>query len=264
MVKKIQFIKKVFHVHFWVGFFSSFWKSYRQKWILRNTAKMLSLYQKGTNDVLISTNNVNWCLVPITTTDFCFFDEKDKYVANIEKYFFKRFYHIPFHYQKPSYPFSKVFPIENGLEFKSKGLSNDWAYLYTEKISGDFKLDFDLILKTEFKEFQIAFKHQSLFERLRFRIVENKKLEFEVVSSGVFYNHLIVTPCSLEINKKYHVCVIVFNYQYSFILDDKPLLIINDYHHHFKKGGLAIVTWDQLYPSEINCEILNFNINIHT
>ena len=41
----------------------------------------------------------------------------------------------------------------------------------TDNISYDYMISLKIIFHSSFKEFQIAFKHRSIFERLRFRII---------------------------------------------------------------------------------------------
>lgn len=51
----------------------------------------------------------------------------------------------------------------------SKYKKNDWVYFFTDNISYDYMISLKIIFHSSFKEFQIAFKHRSIFERLRFR-----------------------------------------------------------------------------------------------
>ena len=244
-----------------IGYLTSLENVFRQYCIRKRFSKIKCLYIRET-DVKDINKNILWKEIALNLDQFSYFDEKDNYVKELDKYFKYRFYHIPFRYTAPSYPIKKVVGINNGVRFISNDLSNDWLYLYSNNNIGDFKLDFCLTLQSEFKEFQVAFRHVSIFERLRFRIVQNRDLVFEVVSRGVFYNNLISTPCSLEIKKMYHISIMAYQFQYVFCLDKTPLLIIDDYHRRFNCGGLAFIAWDPVSPSCINCEITNIKLQI--
>ena len=67
---------------------------------------------------------------------------------------------------------------EIGIKSVSKYKKNDWVYFFTDNISYDYMISLKIIFHSSFKEFQIAFKHRSIFERLRFRIIDNNRLVF--------------------------------------------------------------------------------------
>ena len=76
---------------------------------------------------------------------------------------------------------------DNHIKLISSGIFNDWIYLTTfnHKFS-NVRLDIHVKFNSIFKEFQLAFRHKSLFERLRFRIVDGTTLVSEIVTNGFF------------------------------------------------------------------------------
>lgn len=76
---------------------------------------------------------------------------------------------------------------DNHIKLISSGIYNDWIYLTTfnHKFC-NVRLDIHVKFNSIFKEFQLAFRHKSLFERLRFRIVDGMTLVSEIVTNGFF------------------------------------------------------------------------------
>lgn len=153
-----------------------------------------------------------------------------------------------------------TFPTGFSLDSHSK--ENDWSYLYTNKRLGDFQLSFDVEFQSVFKEFQIAFKHKSIFDRLRFRIIDNQLLAFEIVEQGIFYNQFKTTPFSYQLNRKYNIALVICNYEYSIYIDNEWKLTIQDNCRNFKDGGIAFVCWEPSFPSNIKCNVSNVSLEL--
>jgi hypothetical protein len=146
---------------------------------------------------------------------------------------------------------------KNNILIKSVDISSeDWVYLiYNNNLSNNFCLSFSTIIYSLFTEFQIAFKHKSILERLRFRIIDNQKVVFEVVNNGYFSKPIVERPFSFVIGRKYYIELFVNEYTYSLVIDHIEVITILDKKCKFKHGGLALIFWDKKERSNINLMI---------
>ena len=204
----------------------------------------------------------------ISTYDFFtiakYQDENDFLIKHIRILFLLYYYGIRvlrLFFRKENTESTKVKKLGNSSYIVlSKYKKNDWVYFFTDNISYDYMISLKIIFHSSFKEFQIAFKHRSIFERLRFRIIDNNRLVFEVVAKGVFFNELKVLPFSLDMNRKYDIDVVVMKDVYAFCVDGEALMTIVDKQHLFEDGGAGLVFWDEEFPSNIHVTILEMNI----
>ena len=151
--------------------------------------------------------------------------------------------------------------IENHLKVSSQGLSNDWIYLTTyHKEFCNCRLSVTIRFDSIFKEFQIAYRHHSLFERLRFRIVDGNEIVSEVVTKGFFSNPIHKIPFALEISKVYKIDLYCIDGNYSFAINDEVKMTIRDTKYEKEQGELAIVFWDDKPQSNIRAEMLHYGI----
>jgi hypothetical protein len=182
-------------------------------------------------------------------------DESWNYIKNINKIFnFKRFC-INWKIHDNDCVNKKIINISKSkIIVKSYGIyPEDWIYLiYNKYLGNNYCLSFSTIVYSVFTEFQIAFKHKSISERLRFRIVENKYVVFEVVNKGFFSKALSKKPFSFILGNKYNVKLIVKEWNYSFIVNDQTLLTISDKKKKYYDGGIALIFWDKCQSSKID------------
>lgn len=193
-------------------------------------------------------------------------DENWNYIMNIHRMFMYRSIGINIKLTDNICADYKVEKLsENKLAFKSKGLRDDWIYYYLNKsIEGNFVFEFNSLLNTKFTEFQIAFKHRSISERYRFRVIDNQKLVFETIHGGYFLNEIQSVPFSFELGKNYNIKLLVKNYFYSFIVDDKVIMTIEDTARLLSDGGIALIFWDDSLESSSNIDLLVENPHLYS
>ena len=129
-----------------------------------------------------------------------------------------------------------------------------------DRCPNNYVLSFELTLLSTFKEFQVAFRHESLFKRLRFRIVDGNTVVFEIVVKGIFFNSFISKPIELDKEKLYHIQVMVYNTIYALMIDGEAVLAIESTNKDFIAGDMAIVFWDDKEKSNINAIISELKI----
>lgn len=140
---------------------------------------------------------------------------------------------------------SKVFKSEGGIHCKSRGKKNDWIFIKFNRIlSSPYLVEFNAKVLTETTEFQFAFNYQSIGERYRFNLINNKILNFEVVHAGFFHNKIFSIPYSLTIGKQYKFNVIIENNIFSFLVDDETILSVRQKKRIIESGNIALILWD--------------------
>lgn len=155
----------------------------------------------------------------------------------------------------------RINPADNAINIKSQGLSNDWIYLTTHKKKFDnCRVSVKVRFNSIFKEFQIAFRHHSLLERLRFRIIDGSSVVFEIVTKGFFSEPIQQIPFAIEIGKIYDIDLVCVEGDYSFSIDKKVIMSIRDRLYRQQKGELAFVLWDDKPKSNIQAEIIDISI----
>lgn len=159
---------------------------------------------------------------------------------------------------------TKINYLENDtIRVLSNNINDDWIYLYLkEQLPDKYLLHFKICIHTVFTEVQIAFKHKSITDRIRFRVVDNKFLTFEVVKHGFFFNCLKQTAFGFEIGIIYDIKVRIYKNEYSFLVDDKPIMIVCDKTNNVSGGGMALIFWDEVDKSNINVNLKDINLYI--
>lgn len=195
-------------------------------------------------------------------------DENWEYVNKLNKFFVLHSFGL-FKGDKVSYT-----PIGNNQKqvtksdrgsylIKSKGISREWLYMTTYGQQYDnVKVEVEIIFNTLFKEFQLAFCHKSLFERLRFRIVDGNNLVFEVVTKGFFSSPIFQKHFQLQIGVRYKFDVTCLNGVYTFSEGGKELMVVRDKKYQNETGNVGVIFWDDKPVSSINAEI--FSCKIYT
>ncbi len=107
------------------------------------------------------------------------------------------------------------------------GAPGRWVFLQQKTpLAEPFALSFDLVLGSEFTEFQIAFQIRHILRRCRFILVDNRNLNFEVVDRGAFLRRIRSVPLRLEMGRTYRVEVLFSPKGHVFRLDGRPLLSV--------------------------------------
>lgn len=224
-------------------------KYYSEK-TLRNRYKKQFSISQGLPEFNVEYRN------QISLLDFYYFDQNERVVKNLTKYFFFKHFFIPFD-ERVEYATNKkvIATTTNQYKVCSKGLQNDWIYMVAKEVPENYKLSFNITLLSEFKEFQVAFRHTNLFKRLRFRIVDTNTIVFEIVNRGVFFNSFITKNYDFKLGQKYNIQVVVYNKKYILLIDNIIELFVTSTSNDFKSGDMAIVFWDDKDKSNINATV---------
>lgn len=126
------------------------------------------------------------------------------------------------------------------------GIPNRWVFLKLRNPVGDqFRINFVVKLESEFTEFQIAFNFRHLMNRIRFMLVDNRELLFQVVEKGSFITPLVSRPLSFEMERDYHCEIRVFKSQYAFSVNGDDVMAIDLPSHSAMPGDeLALILFE--------------------
>lgn len=183
-------------------------------------------------------------------------------IRHMSDFYNLHFLHLPVPLKYPSN--RKLSPLKS---FASKHIidsfsrENEWIYYHVKNFEKNVLIELNVTFHSVFTEFQFDFFHKSIYERLRLMVIDNNKLVFEIVSKGFFFTDLRTVPFSFELNKKYNVRIIILENAYSFVVDNKTIMTVED-----KKGtthncyDLAFILWDNKPHSDIHITIQDFNI----
>lgn len=213
-------------------------------------------------NVLCNYNSVK-TIVPLSFNDeFTYKDETWNYIKELHHLFLRKAIGLAKSIENNSCTNSKVFVIgDNKLQFVSRGISDDWIYcIYNKSISNKSVLEFDCVINSIFTEFQIAFNHESIFERYRFRVVDNKELVFEVISGGFFFNDIYSVEFSFELQRQYNIKVVLNENQYSFVVDGEVVLCVEENRVIDGELGFALILWDNNKESNIDVCFKNMKL----
>lgn len=228
---------------------------------LRQASLDQSLVKRYTEIDQISKTS-KWSLKYDTEELFKKFDyknEKWNYVRKLDKLFVLHSLGLFKGENVPYTPLTNnqvVYNESNLYKIRSKGLLKEWVYLttYAHKF-GNVRISIEIVFNTVFKEFQIAFRHISFFERLRFRIVDGDKLVFEVVTNGFFSKPISIKPFPLQTGVRYSFDISCLDGVYSFSKNGEVLMSIKDNEYEGSKGNVGVIFWDDKEKSNINADI---------
>ena len=188
-------------------------------------------------------------------------DETWNYVKQLHKMLRNKSYGRKMHVSDNDCANNKIKLVNNEIHIKSFGIPEDWVYWYlNQELPDNYILNFKTIVNNTFTEFQIAFKHKSILERYRFRVVDNSYLSFEVVNHGYFFHSLATAPFKFEFNRKYDIKLVVKGNQYAFIVDDTTILAVEDNINSCRSNGIALIFWDESGNSKIDLTITNLKV----
>jgi len=207
-------------------------------------------------------------------SDYSYMDETGPYIQNIHEYFLYRMLGINKKYNDVRCVNNKapVFDRKNLIvdtqQHRKKNLT-DWVYLYSNSdLPKAYLISFNTVISSQFTEFQIAFRHRSISDRLRFMVLDNKDLVFEVVRHGVFFGTILKVPFSFELNREYKIEIVIDNNHYVFRANDETILSVADNSIRAKvlkpKGGSAFVLWNNTIDHNKNIKASITNISLHT
>ncbi len=146
----------------------------------------------------------------------------------------------------------------------SKQTNNNWLFFQVPISYENYYVSMDITIYSVFFELQWGFRINSIFDRIRFRLVNNQKTYFEIVRDGIFFDELIEgEKLTLEYGKKYKISLIVNDFNYLLYVDDRCVINIKDNISNMKTGDFGLY----LYENEgrkINAEIDNLKIEMLT
>lgn len=171
---------------------------------------------------------------------------------------------VPMVPPKTSKSLSPIVIKNNKCVIDSFKREKEWIYYLLKNQEKNILIDLNVSFLSEFTEFQFDFLHKSIYERLRFMVVDNTKLVFEVVSKGMFFVDLKSIPFSFELNRVYNVRIIILGNKYSFIVNDKTLMTItnNSEEKNNQIYDIAFILWDNKDKSDIKLNLESFNIYV--
>lgn len=140
---------------------------------------------------------------------------------------------------------------------------NRWIFLLYKKTLGNiYSITYDITIFSIFKEIQFGFNYETIAKRVRFMIVDNKNLVFEVVENGTFYLIQSV-PLSLKLGIKYHIRIEVIKDSFFYYVDDVLVMSLSSHLHEAKNNQkIAFIFWENKNEREI--KVLLDNISIFT
>jgi hypothetical protein len=233
------------------------YKIYKNKYFNQYNFSKEKISFRRSNEILNSKKMIN---------DLIYKDENWNYIKNIHRMFMYRSIGTNLKFIDnicTNYKIEKL--SKNKIALKSKGLRDDWIYYYLpSSIEGNYVFEFNSLIKTEFTEFQIAFRHKSIAERYRFRVIDNQKLVFETIHGGFFLNEIQSVPFSFELKENYNIKLLVKNCFYSFIVNDIVIMTIQDTAKLLGDGGIALIFWDDSLESKSNMDLIIENPHVYT
>ena len=195
-----------------------------------------------------------------------YFTEKDYIIRFIDKKMWNDRFGLPLvRYKLPEDPRNMSYSSpakyhlrESTFYVHSTSNKNDWSmFLWKDIGVNEYSVSFDVILESTFREFQVAFCYESLGKRLRFNLLDNSSLSFDIVDKGFFHNSLFRKEINFETGKSYNIELVVNSSMIIYLVDGIAILKIR---HKLKLehfgNGLAIICWDP-FGKPIKC---NFRI----
>lgn len=144
---------------------------------------------------------------------------------------------------------------------KSPRRKENWVYMFSQnKLDDSFVIKFKTKISTFFEEYQIAFRFNDIFNRYRFRVVDNKRLVFETIINGIFVNEMISVPFSFDIDVYYDIELIVYGQYFIFSVDGKPVLTVNEINKLIDGGSFAFIFWNQQDDADIDLYLSDVRI----
>lgn len=152
---------------------------------------------------------------------------------------------------------------KTGIKVQTDSQPDTWVYFTSKhKLPISYAIDFDFITHSETEEtLQIDFCCKSLTERLRFIIVKNRELRFEVVNRGFFIkNRNTQKAFSFPLHKEVHIRVEIINNTFIFYANHKPQMAVHINKFIAKESFCYFIFWNYNKKEEINFEINNLKI----
>lgn len=140
---------------------------------------------------------------------------------------------------------------------------NEWIFLQIPNKLKTYEFSFDAIIKTVNTEFQIAFNFENIGRRYRFNLVNNQRINFDIVENGMFYNSLISVPFALKLDELYHFKLKVNKNKFQYIINDDVVMSVQINVKELLKGDIILILWNS-EAKPINVIYKNLNLKTVT
>lgn len=147
---------------------------------------------------------------------------------------------------------------DNCIEIDAQQNNNEnWLAFIVTGIPEQYIIEFDYTQIQPFCEFQIAFNYESLLNRNRFIVMENREILFDDISTGHFFKPLkgkYANPI-FKNGVVNHVSVICTRHYYEFVVNEKSIMIVRAKYRFHKGNGVAIVFWENYHNRRIKAKV---------
>jgi hypothetical protein len=152
---------------------------------------------------------------------------------------------------------------DNTLQIKSvENQPLRWIFCqYKHPVGVVYRVEMIISLQSIFTEFQFALNFRSIANRVRFMLVNNQQLIFQIVKDGVFFPYICNIPLRLELNRIYKISIEVVNHIFNFYLDGQLLVSISCIYAEAKPDDkFAIIFFEESEREPILASILDIRI----
>lgn len=125
---------------------------------------------------------------------------------------------------------------------------NEWIFLQIPNKLAIYEFSFDAIVKTVNSEFQLAFNFENIGRRYRFNLVNNQRINFDIVKDGIFHNNLVSIPFVLNLGELYHFKLRVNENKFQYLINDSVVMSVQINTKELLKGNIVLILWN----SEVN------------
>jgi hypothetical protein len=138
-----------------------------------------------------------------------------------------------------------------------------WIFIQSKfHVGSIYRADMEVSIQSVFTEFQFAINFQSIADRARFMIVNNRQLVFQSVKHGVFMPYLATKPLSLDINRVYRISIVVIYDCFYFYLENNLIMSLKCKHIKARASDrLAIILFEERKDRPIKATISKLQIS---
>ena len=156
---------------------------------------------------------------------------------------------------------SHITYVDSGMHLYSPSKKENWMCFFYRDVKDRCSFSFDVEDHAGLDEIQVSFHCDSLRERYRFMIRNNKTAVFEVIKDGRFYRYVKQRSCAVPLNEKHNIMVVVDGDRYSLLVDKNPVLSVRDRKNLIgsaKDDKMILIFYNR--NGEINCDVSNIEM----
>lgn len=192
---------------------------------------------------------------------FIYKDETWNYIKNIHEYLKSISLGLPIKYEDNFCGEQKYQVIDDKIVVNSKNKNDNWLSFYLrDMLPKQYMFRFKIKLFSEFTEVQLAFRYETLGERYRFLLRDNKELAFESVHKGEFYHSLLSVPMRFIKGKEYEFKVYVLQSSYVIFINGKVIFCVTEKKHFSSGNDLCLILWNSTDNAPIECVLSDFEL----